>query len=97
VSDTTHQREILITNRIVLTPTVEIDVAFSDDEDIGVGSGLVSTEFGLRLSYDLVDRSIAPYIGVFYERDYFKTADLTRDEGKDVDEIFGVVGTRIRF
>jgi len=89
--------EILITNRIVLTPSVEIDVAFSDDEDIGVGSGLVSTEFGLRLSYDLVDRSIAPYIGVFYERDYFETADLTRDEGDDVDGIFGVVGARIMF
>lgn len=89
--------EILITNRVTLTPTVEIDVAFSDDEDIGVGAGLVSTEFGLRLSYDLIDRAVAPYIGVFYERSYFQTADFARDEGEDVDGIFGVVGTRIMF
>jgi len=89
--------EILITNRITLTPTMEIDVAFSDDEEIGVGSGLVSTEFGLRLSYDLIDRAVAPYIGVHYERVYFETADLAEDEGEDVDEIYGVVGTKIRF
>ena len=89
--------EILITNRIILTPTAEVDVAFSEDEDIGVGSGLVSTEFGFRLSYDLVDRAIAPYIGVHYERVYFETADFARDEGEDVDEIFGVVGAKIRF
>lgn len=89
--------EILITNRIVLTPTAEIDIAFSEDEDIGVGSGLVSTEFGLRLSYDLIDRSIAPYVGVFYERVYFDTADLAREEGEEVDEIFGVIGVKARF
>ena len=89
--------EILITNRVILTPTAEIDVAFSEDEEIGVGSGLVSTEFGLRLSYDLVDRAIAPYIGMLYERVYAETADFARDEGEDVDELFGVVGTRIRF
>lgn len=89
--------EILLTNRLILTPTAEIDVAFSQDRDIGVGSGLVSTEFGLRLSYDLVDRSIAPYIGVFYERSYFDTADFARDEDEEVDEIFGLVGARISF
>ena len=87
----------MITNRIILTPTAEVDFAFSDDEKIGVGSGLVKTEFGLRLSYDLVDRSIAPYIGVFYERDYYETADFTRDEGEDVDGIFGLIGVRLMF
>ncbi len=89
--------EILITNRVILTPTAEIDFAFSDDEEIGVGAGLASTEFGLRLSYDLIDRAIAPYIGMFYERVYFETADFARNEGEDVDELFGVVGAKIRF
>lgn len=89
--------EILITNRVILTPTAEINVAFSDDEDIGIGSGLVSTEFGLRLGYDLIDRAVTPYIGVFYERDYGETAGFTRDEGGNVDEIFGLIGARIMF
>ena len=47
--------ELLITNRWILTPSAEIDVAFSDDRAIGVGAGFVSAEVGLRLSYDLVD------------------------------------------
>lgn len=89
--------EILITNRITLTPTAEINVAFSDDEDIGIGSGLVSTEFGLRLGYDLIDRAITPYIGVYYERDHYETADFTRDEGGDADGIFGLIGVRLMF
>lgn len=89
--------EILVTNRITLTPTLEIDFAFSDDRAIGVGSGLVSTEAGLRLSYDLVDRAISPYIGVFYERVYFETADFARDDGENIDELFGVIGARVMF
>lgn len=89
--------EILITNRLVLTPTAEIDIAFADDEEIGVGRGLASTEFGLRLSYDLIDRSVSPYVGLFYERAYFETANIARDEGEGVGELYGVVGAKIMF
>lgn len=87
--------EILLTNRLVLTPSLELDFAFTEDDEIGVGAGLSSGEFGLRLSYDLVDRFIAPYVGVEYERKFFRTADLARDEGEDVGALFGVVGVRI--
>ena len=87
--------EILLTNRLILTPSLELDFAFTEDEEIGVGGGLSSGEFGLRLSYDLVDRFIAPYIGVEYERKFFDTADLARNEGEDVGALFGVVGVRI--
>ena len=51
--------EIFITNRLILTPSLELNFAFTKDEEIGVGRGLSSGEFGLRLSYDLVDRFIA--------------------------------------
>ena len=89
--------ELLITNRLILTPTADVDFAFSDDEAIGVGSGLSSAEFGLRLSYDLIDRSLAPYVGIFYERSFFDTADFARDEGEEVDELFFVAGLRLSF
>jgi copper resistance protein B len=32
--------ELLITNHLILTPSVEVDFAFSEDRGIGVGSGL---------------------------------------------------------
>mgnify|MGYP003654853213 CR=1 FL=1 len=31
--------ELLLTNRLILTPSADIDVAFSEDREIGVGSG----------------------------------------------------------
>ena len=89
--------EMLLTNRVILTPSADINVAFSDDAEIGVGSGLSSMEFGLRLSYDVVDRALSPYIGVVWERKFGQTADFARDEGEDVDAWFATLGVRILF
>lgn len=89
--------ELLITNRLILTPSAEIDFAFSEDRDIGVGSGLGKTELGLRLSYDLIDRTIAPYIGIHYERLFGNTKKLARAENESVDDLFVVAGIRVRF
>ena len=44
-----------------------------------VGAWGPTLEVGLRLSYDLIDRAVAPYVGVHYERVYFETADFARD------------------
>jgi copper resistance protein B len=89
--------ELLITNRIVFTPTAEINIAFSDDEEIGIGSGLSDIELGVRVSYDLIERDVAPYIGIHYERLFGNTADLAREEGEDDDELFFVAGVRLLF
>ena len=89
--------ELLITNRLILTPSVEIDVALSDDREIGVASGLNSIEVGMRLSYDVVDRAVSPYVGVVYERKFGRTADFARDEGEDPSALFAVVGVKLMF
>jgi copper resistance protein B len=89
--------ELLITNRWILTPSAEIDVAFSDDRAIGVGAGFVSAEVGLRLSYDLVDRAISPYVGVHYERLLGESADLARDDGEAIDGLFVGAGVKVLF
>lgn len=89
--------ELLITNRVILTPSAEIDVAFSDDEEIGVGAGLSTVEFGLRLSYDLIDRAVSPYVGVAYEAALGETADLRREDGEGTGAIFGVIGVKLLF
>jgi len=89
--------ELLITNRVILTPSAEINVAFSDDADMRVGSGLSTIELGARLSYDLIDRTVAPYIGVAYERSFARTADFRRADGEDTDEVFLVLGVGLLF
>ncbi len=40
--------DILFTQRLVLEPAAEINVAFSDDEPTGVGSGVSNVELGPR-------------------------------------------------
>jgi len=89
--------ELLLTNRLILTPSADINVAFSDDREIGIGSGVSSVEAGLRLSYDLIDRAISPYGGIVYERKLGNTADFARDEGENTEGWRFVIGTRLRF
>lgn len=89
--------EALITNWIVLTPTIEFELPFTDDQAIGVGAWGPRLETGLRLSYDLVDRTISPYVGIHYERRFGKSADLARAGGGNASAVFGVIGVRLKF
>lgn len=89
--------ELLLTNRLILTPSADIDFAFAEDREIGVGSGLNSIEVGLRLRYDIVDRSISPYVGFVYERKLGDTAGFAKAEGEDAAAWFAVIGTRLMF
>ncbi|PVY78142.1 copper resistance protein B [Tamilnaduibacter salinus] len=89
--------ELLLTNYWILSATLDGTIAFSDDREIGVGTGLVSTETGLRASYDLIDRTISPYVGVVHERQYGNTADLTEAGGGDPENWFAVIGMRMVF
>ena len=89
--------EALITNRIILTPSVEVDLPLSDDTEIGLGAWGPKVEIGARLSYDLIDRTLSPYVGVHYERAFGATADLRRADGESADALFIVVGARMMF
>jgi len=89
--------ELLLTNRLILTPSAEIDMAFSSDRAIDVGAGLSKVELGLRLSYDVLDRTLAPYIGVHFERSFGKTRTLVRSAGESTSDLLFVAGVRLRF
>ncbi len=88
--------DILLTQRLVLQPSAEIDVAFSDDRATGVGSGIDSIELGLRLRYE-VEREFAPYLGINWERKLGRSADFAADEGEDSNVFSLVAGIRFFF
>ena len=88
--------EVLLTNRLILQPLVEVELHSEDDAERGIGSGLSTAEAGLRLRYE-VTRKFAPYIGVAWERAYGGTADLRRAEGEDIDDTRLVAGVRFWF
>ena len=89
--------ELLLTNYWILSATLDATVAFSEDREIGIGKGLVSTETGLRLRYDLIDRAFSPYVGVVHERKYGDSADLAEASGGGTEDWFAVIGARIAF
>jgi copper resistance protein B len=88
--------DILITQRLVLQPKAEINLAVQDVRELGVGSGVNDVELGLRLRYE-IRREFAPYIGVHWERKLGKTADFARDENESVDDLSFVAGVRFWF
>jgi copper resistance protein B len=69
--------DILLTNRLILQPTAELNFYGKNDPQRGIGSGLSNSEAGLRLRYE-IRREFAPYIGVTWNRTYGKTADYAR-------------------
>lgn len=89
--------EALITNRLILTPSFEIDVPFNDDREIDIGAWGPTAEIGARLSYDVLDRSVSPYVGVHYERSFGDTKDIKIAEEKEGDSLWFVTGVRLMF
>jgi copper resistance protein B len=88
--------DILFTQRLVLAPSAEINIAFSDDEPTGVGAGLSDVELGLRLRYEIT-REFAPYVGINWERKIGKTSDFASEEGEDSNVFSVIAGVRMFF
>jgi len=88
--------ELLFTQRLVLTPEIEVNLYGEDDPQLGIGSGLSDMELGLRLRYE-IRREFAPYIGVNWIQKFGGTADFARDEGASTSDLQWVAGVRAWF
>lgn len=88
--------DLRLTQRLILQPRAELNLAAQDIEEIGMGKGLNNLEFGLRLRYE-VRREFAPYIGVSFDRTFGDTADFARQNGEDVSQVSIVFGIRAWF
>ncbi|WP_448145637.1 copper resistance protein B [Pseudomonas silesiensis] len=88
--------DILLTNRLILQPTAEMNFHGKNDPQRATGSGLSNTEVGLRLRYE-IRPEFAPYIGVTWNRAYGNTADYILEEGEDRSDTRFVAGVRMWF
>ena len=88
--------DLLITQRLVLQPRAEVNVAAQKVRELGIGSGFNNVELGLRLRYE-IEREFAPYIGIHWDRQLGRTARFAREEGEDVDALSLVAGVRLWF
>lgn len=85
-----------ITQRLVLQPRVELNLAAQDMPANGIGAGLSTAELGLRLRYE-IKRQFAPYVGMSWERKVGATARFARAAGEDVRSSGIVMGVRFWF
>lgn len=88
--------DLLLTQRLVLTPEVEASVYGKDDKARGIGAGLSDASFSLRLRYEIT-REVAPYVGVSFGRKFGKTASYASEEGESRSERAIMAGVRIWF
>lgn len=85
-----------ITQSLVLEPEAEVDFAFQDVPELAVGAGFERIELGARLRYER-NRSLAPYLGVNWERKLGETARLARASGEGASDVSAVFGIRAMF
>ncbi len=88
--------DILLTQKLYLQPSVEVNFYGKDDERWGIGSGLTDGTAGLRFKYE-VTRQFVPYVGVEWSSKFGKTADYARAEGESKQETRFVAGLSFRF
>ncbi len=88
--------ELLFTQKLILSPEISFNIHAQDDAQSGIGSGLASSNMGLRLRYELA-REFAPYLGINQDQLYGKTADYAKAAGIDSRNNQWVIGVRAWF
>jgi copper resistance protein B len=85
-----------ITQRLILQPAAEVNIAAQNVPELGIGSGITDIELGLRVRYEIA-REFAPYVGINWERKLGDTADYARAAGERVSATSLVMGVRFWF
>lgn len=88
--------ELLLTQKLILLPRVEMNLYGKRDEAREIGRGLSDATAGLRLRYEFT-RQIAPYVGVEWARKFGGTADFARAAAEDTQNTRLVAGLRFWF
>lgn len=85
-----------ITQRLILQPRVEANLAGHDVPELGIGAGLDQIEVGARLRYE-IRREFAPYIGIEQSWRTGAGADAARARGEDPSVTSFLAGIRFWF
>lgn len=92
----TATTDFLITQRLIMQPRLETEVAVQDVAEVQVGQGLNYLDLGLRFRFE-IKREFAPYIGVNWRRSLGQTATLVQDDGGQVSNFAAVFGVTVWF
>ena len=88
--------ELLLTQRLVLQPRAELELAAQRVAERDLGSGVTGVDLGVRLRYE-IKPEIAPYVGVEWQSALGATADMAEASGADPQSTAIVAGLRLWF
>jgi copper resistance protein B len=92
----TGEYDLPLTQRLVLQPRVETELAVQEVEAFDVGQGFNEVELGVRLRYE-IRREFAPYVGLSWARLIGETAGIARTKGEDTENLAVMLGVRMWF
>lgn len=88
--------DMLLSQRLILQPRLELNLYGEDDPARGLGSGLANAAVALRLRYEY-RRELAPYVGLEWVGHYGETRDILRAGGRDTRDTRLMLGLRFWF
>jgi copper resistance protein B len=88
--------DLLLTQRLVLEPEIELTAYAQDVAAQNVGAGFSEVEAALQLRYEIT-RKFAPFVEVAYERRLGETAGIARRSGDETEETSIRTGLRVWF
>lgn len=83
--------EALITQKLILTPSIAFSAYSKDNNEMEIGSGFSNIKAGMRLRYE-IKREFAPYVGVEWNRNLGKTDNISH-----LNETYATFGLRMWF
>lgn len=91
-----REHDLLITQRLILQPYVEVNLFAQDVPEQNIGAGLTDAEIGLQTRYEFT-RKFAPYVDVRYERKFGETSSIAKNNGEENDDFIAAIGLRLMF
>ncbi|MDX2275093.1 MAG: copper resistance protein B [Hyphomonadaceae bacterium] len=88
--------DLRLTQKLILQPSAELNLAAQDIPDLDIGAGFTDAEVGLRLRYEF-SRRFAPYVGVEWTSALGDTRDIREAHGEDTQSTRALIGLRALF
>jgi copper resistance protein B len=88
--------DLRLTQKLILQPSAELNLAAQDIPDLDLSAGFTSAEVGLRLRYEF-SRRFAPYVGVEWTSALGQTRDIRDALGEHTQSTRALIGVRALF
>jgi copper resistance protein B len=91
-----EENDFLLTQKLVLQPYAEINLAAQDIPERELGAGLTDGKLGVQTRYEFT-KKFAPYVDIHYGRKFGETSSIAKNHGEDTNGFVGAVGLRLMF